>query len=252
MFKYIAKQLEPGREDFGYVFDDDGLNPSSGDENNTLFIFRGDDCQYNGDIYSDYKVKIDDLLDDFYYYLNDDQISEVSDDSFANHLDYIEEEGFSTDDDTIRLLDYCLECAEDGDYPEALAAYLEADTGKVWDTKSFNGYVQGSYCTLVYCKERYTEESVNYYGNMWLGCGGEFAIGELEVPDEQDGEIDLSDLESFESLVTDWVYGFFVVDDIIWRGGDKLISELASQFDCRTEDLEVYVYEDGEYINTRN
>lgn len=39
MFKYIAKQLEQGNEDFGFVFDDDGLNPSSGDFNNTLFIF---------------------------------------------------------------------------------------------------------------------------------------------------------------------------------------------------------------------
>ena len=51
MFKYIAKQLEPDNEDFGFVFDDDGLNPSSGDFNNTLFIFKGNDCRFNDDIY---------------------------------------------------------------------------------------------------------------------------------------------------------------------------------------------------------
>lgn len=248
MFKYIAKQLEPGSEDFGYVFDDDGLNPSSGDENNTLFIFNGNDCRYNRDIYSDYEYAINGLADDLDYISDYD-----SEASFDEYPDFVRDElGFTPDSNTFELLDYCVKCACDNDYPEALAAYLELVTGKVWDTRSFTGYVQGSYCTLVYCKERYTEESINYYGNMWLGCGGEFAIGELEVPDEQDGEIDLSDLESFESLVTDWVYGFFVIDDIIWDGGDKLISELAGWFDCRKEDLEVYVYEDGEYINTRN
>jgi hypothetical protein len=87
---------------------------------------------------------------------------------------------------------------------------------------------------------------------MWLGCGGEFEVGELDIPDEQDDEIDLSDLESFEHLVSDWVSGYFVIDDIIWRGGDKLISKLSDYVDCRTEDLEVYVYEDGEYVNTRD
>lgn len=252
MFKYIAKQLKPGTEDFGYVFDDDGLNPSSGDFNNTLFIFNGNDCRFNGDIYSDYKLDIDNLLSDLYDYFNDGDMDDISDDSFANHLDYVEEIGFSTDGGTIRLLDYCVECADDNDYPEALAAYLEAKTGKVWNTRNFSGYSQGDYCTLVYCEDAYDSAALDYYGNMWLGCGGEFEVGELDIPDEQDDEIDLSDLESFEHLVSDWMSGYFVIDDIIWRGGDKLISKLSDYVDCRTEELEVYVYEDGEYINTRD
>lgn len=252
MFKYIAKQLKPGDEDFAYVFDDDGLNPSSGDFNNTLFIFNGNNCQYNVGIYSDYELAINNLTDDLYDYFNGGYMDDISDDSFANHLDYVEEIGFSTDSDTIRLLDYCVECAADNDYPEALAAYLEAKTGKVWNTRNFSGYNQGDYCTLVYCEDAYDSDALYYYGNMWLGCGGEFAIGTLDIPDEQDDEIDLSDLESFEHLVSDWTYGYFAVDGIIWHGGDELISELADQYDCPKEDLEVFVYEDGEYINTRD
>lgn len=252
MFKYIAKQLEPGTEDFGYVFDDDGLNPSSGDFKNTLFIFNGNDCRFNDDIYSDYESDINNLVDDLYDYLNDGNYDYAEDDSFANHLDYVEELGFNTDNATILNLDYCVKCAVDNDYPEALVAYLQAKTGTMWNTRNFSGYSQGDYCTLVYCETAYDSAALDYYGNMWLGCGGEFAVGILDIPDEQDGEIDLSDLESFEHLVDDWAYGYFVVDDIIWHGGDKLITELSDQYDCPTKDLEVYVYENGEYVNTKD
>lgn len=247
MFKYIAKQLEPGNEDFGFVFDDDGLNPSSGDFNNTLFIFKGNDCRFNDDIYSDYESDINNLVDDLYDYLNDGNYDYAEEDSFANHLDYVEELGFNTDNATILNLDYCVKCAVDNDYPEALVAYLQAKTGTLWNTRNFSGYSQGDYCTLVYCETAYDSAALDYYGNMWLGCGGEFAVGILDIPDGQDGEIDLSDLESFEHLVDDWVYGYFVVDDIIWRGGDKLINELADLVDCSAKDLEVYVDEDGKY-----
>ncbi len=253
MFKYIATQLEPGQEDFSFAFDDDGIKPAGGDFNYTLFVFfDSDNCWINGDVYSDCKSAIDGLVDDLYDYLNDGNYDYAEEDSFANHLDYVEEEGFNTDDNTIALLDSCIEYAVDGDYIEALVAYLEAKTGKVWDSEGFSGYSQGDYCTLVYCKEFHTDEAIKFYGNMALSCGGEFRIGILEIPDEQAAEIDFSDLYSFESLVDDWVYGYLVIDDIIWRGGDKLISELANQYGCSEEDLEVYVYENGEYINTRD
>ena len=256
MFKYIAQQLEPGQEDFSFAFDDDGIKPAGGDFNYTLFVFfGGDDCWINGDVYSDCKSDIDALVDDFYYYLNDYEYNydvDFSDDSFGNHLEYVKQEGFPTDDHTIQLLDDCRKYAEDGEYIDALVAYLEAKTGKVWDSAGFTGYSQGDYCTLVYCKEFHTEEAIEFYGNMALSCGGEFRIGILEILDEQAAEIDFSDLYSFESLVDDWVYGYLVIDDIIWHGGDKLISELADQYGCSKEDLEVYVYENGEYINTRD
>ena len=242
MFKYIAKQVEPGSEDFGYVFDDDGLNPSSGDDNNTLFIFADAGCVYNDDIYSDYESAINGLVDDLEYISDYDPAA-----SFGDYLYFVEDLGFSADKHTIDILDYCVMCASNRDYPEALAAYLELATGKVWDTKSFVGYSQGDYCTLVYCKDNYTESGINYYGNMWLGCGGEFALGELEVPDDEDYTIDLSNLESFEHLVTDWTFGCFIIDDVIWHGGDRLISEISDCFDCSKKYLEVYVYENGGY-----
>jgi hypothetical protein len=247
MFKYIARQVEPGTEDFGWVFDDDGLTPSSGDFNNTLFIFDGNDCRFNGDIYSDYEFAIDGLSDAFEH-LNDFDYTG----SFKNHLDFVEDMGFGTDDATIRCLDSCVRCADKFDYPTALAYYLQAKTGKTWGCQDYHGYSQGDYCTLVYCADNYEPATVNYYGKMWLGCGGEFDIGELEIPNVYADDIDFSDLDSFESWVDDWTCGYFVVDDIIWRGGDKLISELSDYADCSKEDLEVYVYEDGTYVNAKD
>ena len=160
--------------------------------------------------------------------------------------------GFSTDRNTIQLLDACREYAEEGEYIDALIPYLEAKTGKVWDVEDFTGYVQGSYCEIVYCKDYHTEEAINYYGKMALSCGGEFRIGELEIPNVYADEIDFSDLDSFESWVDGWVCGYLVVDDIIWRGGDKLISELASYYGCSEDEMEVYVYEDGTYVNAED
>lgn len=269
MFKYIAKQLEPGTEDFSWVFDDDGLRPSSGSFNNTLFIFTGNECWFNDDIYSEYESILNYVFQCYCYlctYGLDDieEIEEIDDlafdylcdyspyDSFAFYPEFVEYLGFSTDNKIIRLLDSCVYSISNDDYPEALVAYLQAKTGTMWNTRNFSGYSQGDYCTLVYCETAYDSAALDYYGNMWLGCGGEFAVGTLDIPDEQDTEIDLSDLESFEHLVDDWTYGYFVVDDILWRGGDRLISELADLADCSAKDLEVYVYENGEYINTRD
>ena len=247
MFKYIAKQVKPGSEDFGWVFDDDGLTPSSGDFNNTLFIFDGNDCRFNGDIYSDYEFAIDGLSDAFEH-LNDYDYTG----SFKNHLDFVEDMGFGTDDAIIHCLDSCVRFADEFDYPTALAYYLQAKTGKTWGCQDYHGYSQGDYCTLVYCADNYEPASVNYYGKMWLGCGGEFALGELEIPDDEDYTIDLSDLDSFERLVTNWIPGCFIVDDIIQRGGNRLVSEIADCFDVSEKYLEIYVYENGTYVNAKD
>lgn len=255
MHKYIAVQLEPGQEDFSFAFDDDGIKPAGGDFNYTLFVLFDGDCWINEDVYSDCMHDIDSLVDDFYYYLNDYEYNydkDISSDSFANHLDYVKSEGFNTDERTIQLLDACRKYFEEGKDEESLIAYLEAKTGKVWDSEYFTGYSQGEYCTLIYCKDYYTEDTLNYYGNMALSCGGEFRIGELEIPNAYADEIDFSDLDSFESWVDDWVHGYFVVDDIIWHGGNKLVSELAYQYGCSANEMEVYVYKNGGYVNAKD
>ena len=76
-------------------------------------------------------------MDDLYDYLNDGNYDYAEEDSFANHLDYVEELGFNTDNATILNLDYCVKCAVDNDYPEALVAYLQAKTGTLWNTRNF-------------------------------------------------------------------------------------------------------------------
>ena len=43
-------------------------------------------------------------------------------------------------------------------------------------SESFTGYSQGEYCEVVYCVNHYTPERITEIGELWLGCGTEFAL----------------------------------------------------------------------------
>ncbi len=106
--------------------------------------------------------------------------------------------------------------ADDTSDPNVIADFLTTKTGKKWTTKYFTGYSQGDYCTLVYCADTYTDTDINMIGKMWLGCGAEFCIDDC--------------------------YGYFVEDTTRWDAGETLRKELATQYGCAPEDLEVQLY----------
>ena len=106
---------------------------------------------------------------------------------------------------------------------DSIAEFLTITTGEEWEVKSFTGYSQGDYCEVVYCVSRHTPEHITEIGKFWLGCGTEFCI---------DG----------------W-YGYYVIDELRWEGGEKLRQYLADCYGCKPEELEIYLY-DGEHIVT--
>ena len=106
---------------------------------------------------------------------------------------------------------------------DSIAEFLTITTGEEWEVKSFTGYSQGDYCEVVYCVSRHTPERITEVGKFWLGCGTEFCI---------DG----------------W-YGYYVIDELRWEGGEKLRQYLADCYGCKPDELEIYLY-DGEHTVT--
>lgn len=106
---------------------------------------------------------------------------------------------------------------------DSIAEFLTITTGEEWEVKSFTGYSQGDYCEVVYCVSRHTPERITEIGKFWLGCGTEFCI---------DG----------------W-YGYYVIDELRWEGGEKLRQYLADCYGCKPDELEIYLY-DGEHTVT--
>lgn len=106
---------------------------------------------------------------------------------------------------------------------DSIAEFLTITTGEEWEVKSFTGYSQGDYCEVVYCVSRHTPERITEIGKFWLGCGTEFCI---------DG----------------W-YGYYVIDELRWEGGEKLRQYLADCYGCKPDELGIYLY-DGEHTVT--
>ena len=106
---------------------------------------------------------------------------------------------------------------------DSIAEFLTITTGEEWEVKSFTGYSQGDYCEVVYCINHHTPERITEVGKFWLGCGTEFCI---------DG----------------W-YGYYVIDELRWEGGEKLRQYLADCYGCKPDELGIYLY-DGEHIVT--
>lgn len=108
----------------------------------------------------------------------------------------------------------------DIDNVNTMVGYLAAKTGKPWATKSFQGYSQGDFCTVIYCSEAYNDDSIKEIGKIWLGCGTEFCV--------------------------DGCYGYFVIDEIRWEEGERLANLLADYAGCELKALEIQLY-DGEH-----
>jgi hypothetical protein len=105
----------------------------------------------------------------------------------------------------------------------SIAEFLTITTGEEWAVKSFTGYSQGDYCEVVYCVSRYTPEHINEIGKFWLGCGTEFCIDDC--------------------------YGYYVPDTIRWQEGETLRKYLADCYGCKSDELEIYLY-NGEHTVT--
>jgi hypothetical protein len=234
MKKYIARQIEPENEDYERILRDISVTSANGDITKAIFMFDGDadtvdvDCIFNDDLYYDYyEPRMGALTDDF-------------SDTFGG---------------SAKLYYESWDMFIGGWNIKALTSYLEAQTGKSWEYdeiwQAYNGYGK-SYClgTIVYCKDKYNAVTARSYAFAYLDGGREFEIGILDIPDEQDDEIDLNDISSFEMFITDWVRGCFVNDDYlrVRANTNATLNVIAKWYGCSTSNLVVYYYRSGRLV----
>lgn len=211
--KIIAREVAPGAVDFRFFFDDDGLT-NAGGENCAVYIppaGRGY-CGFNTDEYEGIQEEAERLLE---------QLSDGA--TITESCAYaLGSKDFDRIKKNTRALHALKKWAETADTDDAddIAEYLTITTGEPWTTRSFTGYCQGDYCTVVYCAAHHSEEDINEVGNFWLGCGTEFIIDDCG--------------------------GYYVLDTVRWDEGEPLRALLADYAGCKPAELEVYLY-DGEH-----
>ena len=218
--KIIAREVAPEDTDFSFYFDGDCFSRRAGDRCYEVYIPGSRRVGgYNEDEYKDVLNDIENIL---YEYSNgENSITRA----LEYALSYEEAQRLTMNTHKLHALKEWAKDA-DSDKAETVAEYLTILTGKQWETKSFRGYSQGDYCEVVYCKDVYSEESITEIGKMWLGCGSEFEIGEVD----KNGDEDLC-------------RGFFVIDYIRWQEGEELRGALAEMYGCDPGEMQVYLYD---------
>lgn len=214
----VAVERPSEATDFSLYFDDDGMK-SVGGENCAVYIFNeSNDVRYNQEELLAIYNKANSLADYLDILLHTDTPSDFP---YETIKDCMEDFDLPYSQEKEKELCAWVEEKSFGKINETdiLAEYLSITTSKPWETLSFTGYSQGDYCTVLYCSEVYSKESITEIGKLWLGSGFEYEI---------DGEI-----------------GYYVTDDIQWGDREKLRKTLADYYGCEARNLVI-----REYVNT--
>lgn len=207
MKKYIIREIDPESSDLSFYFEDDGLTSASGDYCNNLFIVS--DCGYgringfNVDEYKRVQEQAEGIIDAF---------SNIGGwNNYSNYKEAMKDFGIIYNPYKCHLLKEWAKTADESNTDD-IAAFLTIITGKTWTSESVSGYCQGDYVEVVYCTEQY-KNGAKHYGEIWLGCGKEFCVIEL---DDNGKEI--------ESC-----YGYIVADSQAWNDDQykKIVCEWA-------------------------
>jgi|GEM_PF-3238955 len=96
---------------------------------------------------------------------------------------------------------------------ENIARMLSIVRKEEWDIISVSGYSQGDYAYVLYCKDHFKDEkSARSYGEIWLGCGKEFYVIDLDEDGEEThscGGYIISDCqayrdEDYKKIICEW------------------------------------------------
>lgn len=217
MEKIIAKELAPEDSNLLGYFDGDyfrgeGFEKEEDKQYGKLFISSGR-SGINKEDYDDTIAKIENLADDF------ENVLEHGDSygGYTTYKEVMEDYGISYSPNKCHELKELLLNVE---YPisgETVAEYLEIESGKDFECKTFTGYTQGEYCDVIYSPEYYSDEIVKESACMYLGKGTEFVIDDC--------------------------HGYFVTDEVRWKEDNTLIKELANMSGYKPEELDVRLYE---------
>lgn len=214
MIKHIIREVAPEWTEFDNYFDGDTFTERAGDYCYNLFIV-GDShtAVFNEEAWEDAKRKAAELCEMFDDIQNGGYYSAWYSSYKAcmidNHIPYNSRK--------------CHELKElflgksagdwfNQDDPEHMAVYLSIVTNRKWNVLGVCGYCQGDCVQVVYCDGFNSKETARICGELWMGCGREFTV------------IDIENREEIDSCG-----GYFVADSQAWRDEDykKLVCDWA-------------------------
>lgn len=216
MYKYVFKEIEQEEIDVSYYFDGDCFNGNAGGYEYNLFIIAsnyGKIYGLNSDAYEELQEEVNQIYNDFEYAENHKRE--------YNYKQAMKENGLVYSATKAHKLKELFDSCRYPDDIETLADYLTIKTGKNWDVTSVNGYCQGDYVEILYCKDIYPDPEM--YGELWLGCCKEFSLTYL---DENEQETD------------DTIYGYFIAD-CQYRNDEDLKKVLCEYEGTKPEETKV-------------
>lgn len=198
---------ECANPEFEFYFDDDGFNEKGGDWNYTLFILTDDyygySHHYNGLNIQEYKrikEKMEAILEGF----EDVEDGVIDYDGKAiTYKQIMEDENIEYNSIKCHRLKVWSKDA-DIDNIDDFADFLTITTGEKWNCIRVTGYCQGDFADVVYCGKHYPGKSAQIAGELYIGCGKEFQVIDVN----EDGE------------ETDCVCGYYVADCQAWKDED--------------------------------
>lgn len=214
MKHYIITELSPEQSDTEFFFDNDTFSESSGDYNNTLFLVTHElYCGYSSGINSDEFKRITEQIDTLMNLFED--VENKCNPYYTTYKDAITDAGLKYNSTSCHKLKQWYSNIDSYKLyqdPESIAEYMSIITNKPWDVKTIRGYCQGDVVSVIYCKDNYSENSIETIGEIYLGCYKEFSVTEYSNKKE-----------------LDTVYGYYVADHEIRRDEDykSLVCEQA-------------------------
>lgn len=218
--KYIIREVEPEATDFSSYFEDDFLKGESGNNDfcENLFVvdydYYGRISGFNIEKYKNVVSQAENIIDCF-----DDVESKYN--TYNSYKQVIED--YLNCKYSPKLC-HNLKVWANGNSatkPEGIADFLTITTGKKWNIKEVRGYFQGDFVQVVYCTDVYSDFDSKKYGEIYLGCGKEFAVIELD----ENGKEDFA------------TYGYIIADCEAWTDSDykKIVCNWAQINEAETE-----------------
>lgn len=187
---YIIKEVEA---DFSFYFDGDCFNENAGDFGYTVFCIYYDRQTYCG-LNKEAYAEIEDEMNNVFY-----EIEEGIGYSYKNVKEVMTDYKLPYSPKNAHILKQLVDSAYNSYCPDQIdifCKYLQIKTGKKWESLRVTGYCQGDVVDVIYCPSFNSADNMEILGNLFLGCGKEFGVIEI---DENGNEIDSC-------------YGYYVAD----------------------------------------
>ena len=208
---------ECANPEFEFYFDCDCFNENAGNWNYTLFILTDDyygySHHYNGLNIQEYKrikEQMEAILEGFEDVEDRGNYANFS--GFSSYKEAMEWNGIEYNSIKCHRLKEWAKNA-DVDDTDDFSDFLTIITGEKWNCIRVTGYCQGDFADVFYCGKYYPGKSAQIAGELYIGCGKEFQVIDVD----EDGE------------EADCVCGYYVADCEAWKDEDikKIVCEEA-------------------------